>query len=118
MKIISWNVNGIRACHRKGAFTSLLDNHQPDILGIQETKAWPEQLEADLLEEHGYHVTWACAEKKGYSGTATFSKVAPDDVQVGLGIEEFDREGRVIISRFGDLSFFNAYFLYFICSFS
>ncbi len=110
MKIISWNVNGIRACHRKGAFNALLEAHQPDILGIQETKAWPEQLDAELLEQHGYHVSWACAAKKGYSGTATFSKVAPDEVQVGLGIEEFDREGRVIISRYGDLSFFNAYF--------
>ncbi len=110
MKIMSWNVNGIRACHRKGALISLLETHQPDLLGIQETKAWPEQLDAELLTDHGYHVTWACAEKKGYSGTATFAKISPDTVQVGLGIEEFDREGRVIITRHGDLSFFNAYF--------
>ena len=65
MKIMSWNVNGIRACHRKGAFLSMLETHSPDILGIQETKAWPEQLEGDLLESHGYHVSWGVAEKKG-----------------------------------------------------
>ena len=110
MKIMSWNVNGIRACHRKGAFLELLEAESPDILGIQETKAWPEQLGADLLEEHGYHVVWAQAEKKGYSGTAVFSKAAPQSVEIGMGIEEFDREGRVIIARFGDVSFFNAYF--------
>ena len=109
-KILSWNVNGIRACHRKNALLPLLETHQPDLLGLQETKAWPEQLDSDLLADHGYHVVWATAEKKGYSGTATFSKIPPDEIQVGLGIEEFDREGRVIITRHGDLSFFNAYF--------
>ena len=110
MKIISWNVNGIRACHRKGAFYSLLEEQKPDILGIQETKAWPEQLSEDLLHEHGYHAVWGCAEKKGYSGTATFSRVEPDDVQIGMGVEEFDREGRVLITRYNQLTFFNAYF--------
>ena len=110
MKIMSWNVNGIRACHRKGAFLSFLETYEPDILGVQETKAWPEQLESDLLTDHGYHVVWAKAEKKGYSGTAVFSKRIPDSVEVGLGVDEFDREGRVLITRFGNLTFFNAYF--------
>ena len=104
MKIVSWNVNGIRACHRKGEFLSLLDRIQPDLLCIQETKAWPEQLDADLLSDHGYFVTWAQAEKKGYSGVATFCRTKPSDVQVGLDIERFDREGRVIITRHGTLT--------------
>ena len=94
MKLMSWNVNGIRSVHRKGEFLALLDAHQPDVLCIQETKAWPEQLEADLLSDHGYHVVWAQAEKKGYSGVATFSRSAPDRVEVGLGIDRFDREVR------------------------
>ena len=110
MKIVSWNVNGIRACHRKGAFLSFLERCEPDLLGIQETKAWPEQLEDDLLSDHGYHVVWAQAEKKGYSGTAIFSRREPDSVEIGLGVEEFDREGRVLIVRHGAVTFFNAYF--------
>ena len=110
MKIASWNVNGIRACHRKGKFLEYLNSSDIDILGVQETKAWPEQLDGALLTEHGCDVTWACAEKKGYSGTATFSKSPPTKTSVGLGIEEFDREGRVVITRHGPVSFFNAYF--------
>lgn len=110
MKLMSWNVNGIRSVHRKGEFISLLESHEPDVLCIQETKAWPEQLGEDLLSEHGYHVVWAQAEKKGYSGVATFSKVAPDSSEVGLDIEQFDREGRVVITRYGDLTVLNGYF--------
>jgi exodeoxyribonuclease-3 len=110
MKIISWNVNGIRACHRKGEFNRLLAVHQPDFLCVQETKAWPEQLDEDLLSEHGYHVTWATAEKKGYSGVATFARGVPDRSQVGFGIEQFDREGRVVITEFGQITLVNAYF--------
>ena len=105
MKLWSWNVNGIRACHRKGEFIRLLEENEPDVLCIQETKAWPEQLDADLLSDHGYHVTWATAEKKGYSGVATFSRFEPDETVVGMGIEQFDREGRVVVSRwFSDYS--------------
>jgi len=110
MKIVSWNVNGIRACHRKGEFLSLLERLEPDLLCIQETKAWPEQLGADLLEDHGYHVTWAVAEKKGYSGVATFSKTTPDSVTVGFDEERFDREGRVITTIHGQVAVVNAYF--------
>ena len=110
MKIISWNVNGIRACHRKGEFLALLERLQPDVLCIQETKAWPEQLESDLLVDHGYHVSWATAEKKGYSGVATFSKVKPDRTTIGLSEEQFDREGRVITTVYGPIAVVNAYF--------
>ena len=110
MKLISWNVNGIRACHRKGEFLALLEREAPDVLCIQETKAWPEQLEADLLTEHGYHVVWAKAEKKGYSGVATFSRIKPDVSVVGMGIAKFDREGRVVQSKWGGITLINAYF--------
>ncbi len=110
MKLVSWNVNGIRSVHRKGKFLSFIEAHQPDVFCVQETKAWPEQLDEDLLSEHGYHVVWAQAEKKGYSGVATFSKTAPDSAEVGLGIEAFDREGRVVITRYGTLTVLNGYF--------
>ena len=110
MKLFSWNVNGIRACHRKGQFIKLLETFEPDVLCIQETKAWPEQLDDDLLADHGYHVTWAQAEKKGYSGVATFAKAQPDGCRVGLGIEAFDREGRVVVTEHGDITVVNAYF--------
>ncbi len=107
---MSWNVNGIRACHRKGEFLAVLDRDKPDVLCVQETKAWPEQLDADLLSQHGYHVVWAMAEKKGYSGVATFSRAEPNTSIVGMGIPEFDREGRVIQSKWDGLTLINAYF--------
>ncbi|MEE2757975.1 MAG: exodeoxyribonuclease III [Myxococcota bacterium] len=110
MKLISWNVNGIRACHRKGAFLSLIEREKPDVLCVQETKAWPEQLDADLLFEHGYDVVWAKAEKKGYSGVATFCRAAPHASVIGMGIPEFDREGRVVQSKWDGLTLINAYF--------
>ncbi len=110
MRLFSWNVNGIRAVHRKGLFLSFLESAQPDVLCLQETKAWPEQLESDLLTDHGYHVVWAEAEKKGYSGVATFSRVPPDEHQVGLGVEQFDREGRTVITRHGNVLLMNSYF--------
>ena len=110
MRLWSWNVNGIRACHRKGELLSLLSREKPDVLCLQEIKAMPEQLENDLLKDHGYHVTWAPAEKKGYSGVATFSRVEPDGVQIGIGEERFDREGRILISHHGELTLANCYF--------
>ena len=110
MRLWSWNVNGIRACHRKGQLLSLLEREKPDVLCLQEIKAMPEQLEHDLLESHGYHVSWAPAEKKGYSGVATFSKHAPDRVQIGIGEARFDQEGRVLISDHGPLTVVNCYF--------
>ncbi len=110
MRIISWNVNGIRAAKRKG-FLDWLSEEQPDILCIQETKAHPEQLDQDLIEPPGYFSTFhSCSIKKGYSGVATFSKVAPETATVGFGIEEFDQEGRVVCSDFGEFMLFNVYF--------
>jgi len=92
MKLISWNVNGLRACITKGFF-NFVDEQKPDILGLQETKMQPEQFEGTV---DGYHVFWNSAEKKGYSGTATFVRQEPLSVAYGIGITEHDSEGRVI----------------------
>ncbi|MEM7336891.1 MAG: exodeoxyribonuclease III, partial [Chloroflexota bacterium] len=96
----SWNVNGVRAARKKG-FLDWLHQAQPDILGIQETKCHPDQLDVDLRQPDGYHTYWAWAEKKGYSGVALYSREEPLSVQIGLGIEEFDREGRTIVADYG-----------------
>jgi len=107
--LISWNVNGLRAAHRKG-FLDWLADVQPDILGIQETKCHPDQLVAELRQPEGYHTYWASAEKKGYSGVALFTRKKPLAVKTGFGISEFDREGRTIVADYGDFLFITAYF--------
>ena len=91
MKLISWNVNGIRAAVKKG-FLDYLDSEQPDILCIQESKAHKEQLSSEIIEGHGYHTYWHSGIKKGYSGVATFCKKEPLYIQEGLGIEKYDNE--------------------------
>lgn len=108
MKLVSWNVNGIRAAHRKG-FLDWLHAEAPDVLTVQETKAHPEQLPAKLRQPDGYHSWWASAERKGYSGVGIFSKSQPRDVQIGLGIEKFDSEGRTIIADYGDFTLMTTY---------
>ncbi len=108
MKLVSWNVNGIRAAHRKG-FLDWLHAASPDVLTVQETKAHPEQLAAKLRQPDGYHTWWASAERKGYSGVGLFSKSQPRDVQIGLGIEKFDSEGRTIIADYGDFTLMTTY---------
>ncbi len=108
MKLVSWNVNGIRAAHRKG-FLDWLHAASPDVLTVQETKAHPEQLAAKLRQPDGYHTWWASAERKGYSGVSLFSKSQPRDVQIGLGIEKFDSEGRTIIADYGDFTLMTTY---------
>jgi exodeoxyribonuclease-3 len=99
MKLISWNVNGIRAVIKKG-FYDFVDTYKPDILCIQETKAHPEQVDLKLLD-YPYQY-WNSAEKKGYSGTAIFSKIEPLAIKYGLGIKKHDLEGRVITAEFND----------------
>ena len=96
MKLISWNVNGIRACLTKG-FEDIFKKLDADIFCIQETKCQPEQIE---LEFEGYTSYWNSAEKKGYSGTAIFTKQKRLNVTYGIGIEEHDKEGRVITLEF------------------
>ena len=109
MKLYSWNVNGIRAAQKKG-FLDWVAAAQPDILCVQETKAHPDQLDEELKNIPGYQSYWASAEKKGYSGVATYSRIEPQRVQVGLGIEQFDSEGRTLITEYDDFVLINAYF--------
>lgn len=97
MKYLSWNVNGLRACRAKGDFDALLDREQPDVLCLQETKIQEGQGEAEIP---GYYGFWNYAEKKGYSGTGILTRADPLAVRYGLGIEEYDHEGRVITLEF------------------
>jgi exodeoxyribonuclease-3 len=109
IRLISWNVNGIRAVQKKG-FLDWLAAAQPDILGIQETKASPDQLDEGLLNPPGYISYWAAAERKGYSGVALYTRREPESVQIGLGIPEYDVEGRTIVADYGDFVLITAYF--------
>lgn len=109
MKLISWNVNGVRAVLKKG-FLDWLEVADPDILCIQETKAHIEQLPKELLEDHGYHTYWHSGERRGYSGVATFSKEEPLYVQEGLGLDRYDREGRVLLTEHPNFLLYNIYF--------
>ncbi len=109
MRLFSWNVNGVRAIEKKG-FLDWVDNTSPDILCIQETKANFDQLPESLQNIHGYHGYWHSGVRKGYSGVATFCKNEPLDVQYGLGIEKYDREGRVLITEFENFLLYNIYF--------
>ncbi|MBQ2937385.1 MAG: exodeoxyribonuclease III [Clostridia bacterium] len=105
MKLISWNVNGIRACLTKG-FENFFKEADADIFCIQETKCQPEQVN---LEYDGYTSYWNSAEKKGYSGTAIFTKKKPKNVTYGIGIEEHDKEGRVITLEFDNFYMVDIY---------
>ena len=109
MKLVCWNVNGIRAVIKKGFF-DWLRQESPDILCLQETKIQQDQLTADLKEMNGYHTCWNFPDKKGYSGVATLSKEKPLRVQNGFGLDEFDREGRMIVSEHPGFVLFNVYF--------
>lgn len=105
MKLISWNVNGLRACMGKG-FAEFVKEQEPDVMCVQETKLQEGQIE---LELPGYYQYWNYAEKKGYSGTALFTKEEPLNVTYGIGIPEHDREGRVITAEFADFYLVTVY---------
>lgn len=105
MKLVSWNVNGLRACVNKG-FMDAIKQLDADILCLQETKLQAGQIELDM---EGYHEYWNYAEKKGYSGTAVFSKQEPLSVSYGMGIEEHDKEGRVITLEYDNFYLVNVY---------
>ena len=109
VRILSWNVNGIRAAYKKGIL-SWFSKEQPDLLCIQETKAMKEQLADDLINVNGYNSFFSSAERKGYSGTATYTKMKPDKVSNGIGIEKFDSEGRFLVTEFDEFMLFNIYF--------
>lgn len=110
MKLISWNVNGIRACHKKG-FLEFVDKEKPDILCLQETKAHKEQLDDALLNVLDGYSYWSSAStRKGYSGTVTYCKEEPLAVEYGIGVPEYDAEGRFVITQFKDFWLYNVYF--------
>jgi len=109
LKLLCWNVNGIRAIQKRG-FIEWLYRESPDILCLQETKAHPEQLSKDLQEPDGYHTYWNYPERKGYSGVTVFTREKPLRVQHGLGITEFDTEGRVLITEYPVFTLLNIYF--------
>lgn len=109
MKITTWNVNGIRAVLKKDGF-DWVDEVEPDILGLQEIKARPEQLPEELRERENYTALWNSAERPGYSGTAAFYKTDPLSISVGLGVPEFDAEGRVVTLEYPDFFLYIIYF--------
>jgi exodeoxyribonuclease-3 len=108
-RFISWNVNGIRAAEKKG-FINIVKELSPDIFAVQETKAQPDQLSAELVNIPGFHSYWHSAQCKGYSGVAVYVKVKPIAVFNGIGIEEFDCEGRVLTLEYEHFYFVNIYF--------
>lgn len=105
VKLISWNVNGLRACVKKG-FMDYFNEVDADMMCLQETKLQEGQID---LELEGYHQYWNYAEKKGYSGTAIFTKIEPISVHYGMGIEDHDNEGRMITLEFDDFYLINVY---------
>lgn len=109
MIIYSWNVNGIRAVVKKG-FLEWVDQVSLDVLCLQETKAYPDQVPPHVAQLDGYHATWNPAQRKGYSGVVTFSKKKPKSVHLGMGIERFDVEGRYIRLEFPKFDLLNIYF--------
>lgn len=108
-KLCSWNVNGLRAAEKKG-FLDWLSGCGAEVVAIQETKAHPDQLSQALLHPAGYQAMFNAAEKKGYSGVATYSARPPLKESPGLKDERFDNEGRVLVSDYGPFLFFNIYF--------
>ncbi|MFT7421493.1 MAG: exodeoxyribonuclease-3, partial [Arcticibacterium sp.] len=109
MKIISFNVNGIRAALKKGLL-EWLEEEKPDILCLQEIKLLETELVEDLFKNLGFYCYWYPAQKKGYSGVAILTKIEPKEIVYGMGVEPFDMEGRVIRANFKEFSLICAYF--------
>lgn len=109
MRILSWNVNGLRACARKG-FAAWLGGCGAEIVGVQEVRALPEQLPPEVRLPAGWHAAFSPAVRKGYSGVGLFSRQEPDELETSLGVDTFDVEGRLQIARFGALRLANVYF--------
>ena len=108
MKLLSYNVNGIRAAINKG-FIDWLDSTQADVICLQETKANEDQVDVSEIKEMGYDCFWFSAQKKGYSGVAIFTKSKPNHIEYGLGVEKYDNEGRAIRVDFDTFSILNVY---------
>lgn len=109
MKIVTYNVNGIRAAIKKG-FVDWLIQTNPDAVCLQEVKADLEQIDQTIFTDLGYQIYWYAAEKKGYSGVAILTKIIPNHVEYGCGIDVYDREGRIIRADFDTFSLISAYF--------
>ena len=109
IKILCWNVNGLRAIYKKG-FLDWVNTENPDIICLQETKAHPEQLPKEINPLNNYHTAFSSAERKGYSGVAVYSKEKPKSIEHGLGNTEFDKEGRTLIIDFESFVLFNIYY--------
>lgn len=108
MKIITYNLNGIRSAMGKG-WIDWLKAVDADVVCLQETKAQPDQLDLSVFDAMGYHHYWHSAQKKGYSGVAILAKQKPDHIEYGCGIEKYDNEGRVLRIDYGDVSFMSVY---------
>ncbi|MCB0376851.1 MAG: exodeoxyribonuclease III [Bdellovibrionales bacterium] len=110
VKIVSWNVNGIRACTKKG-FIDFVERERPDVLCLQETKAHSDQLDETILTPLNYDSYWTAAStRKGYSGTATYTTLPVEKVEHGIGIKKFDDEGRFVVTQIHDVLLYNVYF--------
>jgi exodeoxyribonuclease-3 len=109
IRLLSWNVNGIRAVHNKNALESIFES-KPDIICLQETKASEDQLDSPIREKPGYTSFFSSAEKKGYSGVALYTMIQPANIQKGIGINRFDSEGRILIADYQDFVLFNIYY--------
>ncbi len=109
MKLITWNVNGIRAAGPKGLL-SLVQDEKPDILCLQETKAQREQVSPELQNLGFAHDYWSSAKRKGYSGTATFCQTEPREIHAGIGLEHYDSEGRIVHTQHEHFELYNIYF--------
>lgn len=107
-RLVSYNVNGIRSAFSKG-FMNFLAESNADVIGLQELKASENQIDKSQIEDLGYHIFTHAAEKKGYSGVAVLSKAKPKHIEIGMGLEKYDREGRVIRADFEDFSFMSVY---------
>ena len=109
MKLVSWNINGIRAVSRRG-FAEWLSKESPDIFCGQEVKAQLDQVEGSLKRAPGYRSFWNCGDRRGYSGVVTFCKTEPSRVETSLGVPELDGEGRILLTEFPAFTLFNVYF--------
>ena len=108
-RIVSWNVNGLRACAKKG-FAKWFEAEDADVVCLQEIKVRPEQLPEEMIHPQGYHSFWHPAEKPGYSGNAIFTRKEPVAIRYGLGLREFDREGRLLAIEFQNYTVMSCYF--------
>src|SRR6185437_2983761 len=109
MRIITWNVNGVRAVAKKG-FLEFFSKMNPDLLCIQESKAHPDQVEPELLNPLGRESVWSSSHRPGYSGTVTYIREQPKSIARGIGIKKFDCEGRIVMTDHDDFLLYNIYF--------